>query len=89
MKNKELTFQSTRSNKSPDEYRDMTGFNVDDELRRLNTMCSILQQKKESLPGDFKFVLEAIKNIDEHLYRCGELPDRWEKATTKKKLKKV
>jgi hypothetical protein len=90
MKNfKTFTFKSTRSNNSPDEYRDMSGFDIDLELSILKKMISILENRQHPPPSktEFSNICEAFKNIDEHLYRCGELPDRWEKATTKKKLK--
>lgn len=83
--NKELVFQTTRSNNSPDEYRDMSGFNVDDELNRLLLALSI--EKQKDLSSNIKFIFEAIKNIDEHLNRHGVLPERWRKAKTKEKLK--
>jgi hypothetical protein len=37
----------------------MTGFNVDEELRRLNTMCSILWKKKRIIAGWFSICVEG------------------------------
>lgn len=65
---------STRSDADVDARRDFDGFDVDEELRRLNAALSV------ATPPSIRFAAEAMVNIDEWLGRGGALPKRWWKA---------
>lgn len=67
-------FYSTRSNASPEAHRDMVDFDPDEELARLRLALANDGARAQA------FVLEAVKNLDEHLSRGGALPAAWQRA---------
>ncbi len=79
---KELNLESTRSNANTDAYRDMDGFDVDEELARLHKALDVAEGcAPEVYPTLFEFIEVAVRNIDESLRRMGTLPRAWSGAT--------
>ncbi len=70
-KPKKRVFVTTRSNESEDAYRDMDGFDLEEELARLRLAM------RASTLDSMTFAREAFNNIDEHLVRQGKLPRSW------------
>ena len=66
-----IRWVSTRSDASEDARRDFDGFEVNEELRRLNAALSVAS------PSSIRFAETAMQNIDEWLVRGGALPERW------------
>lgn len=60
--------ESTRSSRSLDAYRDMDGFDVDEELRRYRIAVRM---------GFADVALKLMANIDESMTRGGPLPIAW------------
>jgi len=72
---KERIFKTTRTGEpGSDEYRDFSGWNVEEELARLRLAI------KEWTPEAIDFARIAIKNLDENFVRWGLMPRSWNNA---------